>query len=112
MFTPELMKKTGSQRDLGLRGSEAPDQNKQDSRAPEKLIKGCKLAMLFYFNPKANLRKYSNFYFLKRCFYKFFSTLLVFHSYLEFIKQNSFINRDQWIRLIFDTVNDVLGFEG
>ena len=74
MFTPELMKKTGSQRGLGLRGSEAPDQNKQDSRAPEKLIKGCKLAMLFYFNPKANLRKYSNFYFLKRCFYKFFST--------------------------------------
>ena len=45
--------------------------------------------MLFYFNPKANLRKYSNFYFLKRCFYKFFSTLLVFHSYLElFINHN------------------------
>ena len=49
------------------------------------------------------LRKYSNFYFFKRCFYTFFP---VFHSYLEFT------NRDQWIRLIFDTVNDVSGFEG
>ena len=36
----------------------------------------------------------------------FFSTLLVFHSYLEL-----FISHDQWIRLIFDTVNDMSGFE-
>ena len=65
--------------------------------------------MLFCLNPKANPRieKIQQFLFFKRCFYKFFSTLLVFHSYLELL-----INHDQWMRLIFDTVNDVSGFEG
>ena len=54
-------------------------------------------AMLFCFNPKANPRieKYRNFYFLNAVFISFFSTLLVFHSYLEL-----FINHDQWMRLI------------
>ena len=42
-------------------------------------------AMLFCFNPRANPRieEIQQFLFFKRCFYKFFSTLLVFHSYLE-----------------------------
>ena len=31
----------------------------------------------------------------------------MFHSYLEL-----FINHDQWMRLTFDTINDVSGFEG
>ena len=41
-------------------------------------------AMLFYFNPKANPRieEIQQFLFFKRRFYKYFSTLLVFHSYL------------------------------
>ena len=52
--------------------------------------------MLFCFNPKANPRieKTQQFIFFKRCFYKFFSTLLVFHSYLEL-----FINHNQWMLL-------------
>ena len=47
--------------------------------------------MLFCFNPKANPRieEIKQFLFFKRRFYKFFSTLLVFHSYLEL-----FINHD------------------
>ena len=45
--------------------------------------------MLFCFNPKANWENTQQFLFFKRCFYKFFSTLLVFHSYLElFINHN------------------------
>ena len=47
------------------------------------------------------------FLFFKRCFYKFSSTVLVFRSYLEL-----YINHDQWMRLIFDTVNDVSRFKG
>ena len=47
------------------------------------------------------------FLFFKRCFYKFSSTVLVFRSYLEL-----YINHDQWMRLIFDSVNDVLRFKG
>ena len=41
-------------------------------------------AMLFCFNPEENPRieEIRQFLFFKRCFYKFFSTLLVFHSYL------------------------------
>ena len=31
----------------------------------------------------------------------------MFHSYLDL-----FINHDQWVRLIFDKVNDVSEFEG
>ena len=48
-------------------------------------------AMLFCFNPKANPRieEIQQFLFFKRSFYKFFSTLLVFHTYLEL-----FINHD------------------
>ena len=48
-------------------------------------------ATLFCFNPKANPRieEIQQFLSFKRCFYKFFSTLLVFHSYLEL-----FINHD------------------
>ena len=48
-------------------------------------------AMLFCFNSKSNPRieEIQQFLFFKRCFYKFFSTLLVFHSYLEL-----FINHD------------------
>ena len=59
--------------------------------------------MLFCFNQKANPRieKLQQFLFLKRCFEKFVSTLLVFHSYLEL-----FINHDQWMRSIFDTANN------
>ena len=48
-------------------------------------------AILFCFNPKANPRidEIQQFLFFKRCFYKFFSTLLLFHSYLElFINHN------------------------
>ena len=94
---------------MGLRGSGAPDQFKQGSRAPEKLIKGSRLPYAFWLDPKANprIKKIQQFLFFKRCFYKFFSTLLVFHSYLEL-----FINHDQWMRLIFDTLNNVSGFEG
>ena len=47
--------------------------------------------MLFCFNPRANprIKEIQQFLFFKRCFYKFFSTLLVFHSYLElFINHN------------------------
>ena len=60
------------------------------SRAPGSAI------MLFCFNPKANPRieKTQQFIFFKRCFYKFFSTLLAFHSYLEL-----FINHNQWMLL-------------
>ena len=41
--------------------------------------------MLFCFNPKANPRieKIQQFLIFKRCFFKNFSTLLVFHSYLQ-----------------------------
>ena len=50
--------------------------------------------MLFSFNSKANPRigKKQQFIFFKRSFYKFFSTLLAFHSYLEL-----FINHNQWM---------------
>ena len=64
--------------------------------------------MHFCFNPKAkpSVEKIQQFQSFKRCF-MFFSTLLVFHNYLEL-----FINQDQWIHLIFDTVNDVSRFKG
>ena len=42
-----------------------------------------------------------NFNFLNAGF-RSFSAVLVFHSFLEL-----FIDHDQWMRLIFDTVNDV-----
>ena len=50
--------------------------------------------MLFCFNSKANPRigKIQQFIFFKRSFYKFFSTLLAFHSYLEL-----FISHNQWM---------------
>ena len=85
---------------LGLRGSglngvpglrtkvnSAPGLRRNRSRAPGS-------PMLFCFNPKASPRieKIQQFLFFKRCFYKFFSTLLVFHSYLEL-----FINHNQWM---------------
>ena len=66
--------------------------------------------MLFCLNPKANPRlekNSNNVYFLNSVFISLFSILLVIHSYLEL-----FTNHDQWMRLIFDTVNDVSGFEG
>ena len=68
----------------------APGLPRNWSRAPGS-------AMLFCFNPKANPRieEIEQFPFFNRCFYKFFSTLLVFHSYLQL-----FINHDQWMRLI------------
>ena len=68
----------------------APGLPRNWSRAP------CS-AMVFCFNPKANPRieEIQQFLFFKRCFYKFFSTLLVFHSYLQL-----FINHDKWMRLI------------
>lgn len=84
----------------GLRNlkSRAPDHNKPGSRAPDKLIKAAPgSAMLFCFNLKANRRieEMPPFLFLKRGFYRFFATLLVFHSYLQL-----FINHGRWMRLI------------
>ena len=93
-------------------GSGAPDQNKQGSRAPRlqrNWPRAPGSAMLFCFKAKENPRieKIQQFQFLKRSYYTFFSTLLMFHSYLDL-----FINHDQWVRLIFDKVNDVSEFEG
>jgi len=53
--------------------------------------------MLFCLNPRANRRieKMPPFLFLKRCFYRFFATLLVFHGFLQL-----FINHYRWMRLI------------
>ena len=78
--------------------SRAPDHTKQGSRAPYKLINAAPgSAMLFCLNPKANrkIEKMPPFLFLKRYFYSFFATLLVFHSFLQL-----FINHDRWMRLI------------
>ena len=75
----------------GLRNkiSRAPGPPRNWSRAP------CS-ATLFCFNPKGNPRieEIQQSLFFKRCFCKFFSTLLVFHSCLEL-----FINHDEWMRL-------------
>ena len=69
---------------LRTQNSGAPGLPKNWSRAPGS-------AMLCCSNPKANPRieEIQQFLFFERCFYKFFSTLLVFHSYLEL-----FINHD------------------
>ena len=58
----------------------APGLPRNWSRAPGS-------AMLFCFNPRANPRieEIQQILFFKRCFYKFFSILLVFHSYLELL---------------------------
>ena len=72
---------------LRTKVNRAPGLQRNRSRAPGS-------PMLFCFNPKASPRieKIQQFLFFKRCFYKFFSTLLVFHSYLEL-----FINHNQWM---------------
>ena len=50
----------------------------------------CFFASIQKYGPR--IQKIQQFLFFKRCFYKFFSTLLVFHSYLEL-----FINHNQWM---------------
>ena len=97
---------------LRTQNSEAPELRTKINKAPElprNWPRAPGSAMLFCFNPKANCRieKIQKFLFFKRCFCKFFPTPLMFHRYLEL-----FINHDQWMRLMFDTVNDVPGFEG
>lgn len=79
-------------------------------RAPEKFIKGSRFRyalLLLSKKPNPRIEKIQQFLLFKRCFYEFFSTLLVFRSYLGL-----FINHDQWVRLIFDSVNDVRRFKG
>ena len=84
----------------GLRGSGAPGLRTTINRAPG-LPRNWSRApgsILFCFNPKANpiIKKVQQFLHSTRI-----SQLL-----------ELFINPDQWMRLIFDTVNDVSGFQG
>ena len=72
---------------LRTQNTEAPGLRTKINRAlglPRNWSRAPGSAMLFCFNPKANPRieEIRQFLFFKRCFYKFFSTLLVFHSYL------------------------------
>ena len=85
---------------LRTQNTGAPGLRTKINRAPglpRNWSRGPGSAMLFCSNPKANPRieEIQQFLFSKRCFYKFSSTLLVFHSYLEL-----FMNHDQWMRLI------------
>ena len=75
---PELRTQNCGAPGLLTKINRAPGLPRNWSRAPGS-------ATLFCFNPKSNPRieEIQQFLFFKRCFYKFFSTLLVFHCYLE-----------------------------
>ena len=81
---PRLRTQNSGAPGLQTKINRAPGLPKNWSRAPGSALLCCS-------NPKANPRieEIQQCLFFERCFYKFFSTLLVFHSYLEL-----FINHD------------------